>query len=68
MEKDWVLVFETDQPYQAEIAKEVLDNEGINNVILNQKDSSYLAFGPIEVYVHKDSEAKAIEILKALKG
>lgn len=68
MEKDWVLVFETDQPYQAEIAKEVLDNEEIDSVILNQKDSSYLVFGPIEVYVHKNFETKAIEILKTLKG
>ncbi|MDX9883311.1 MAG: DUF2007 domain-containing protein [Prolixibacteraceae bacterium] len=68
MEKDWVVVFETNQPYQAEIAKDVLENEGIDAVILNQRDSSYVAFGPIEVYVHQDHKEKATELLKELRN
>lgn len=67
MEKDWVVVFETTISYQAEIAKEVLENSEINSVILNQHDSSYTTFGPIEVYVHKDFKEKASELLKELK-
>lgn len=68
MEKDWVVVFETTMDFQAEIAKEVLENNEINAVILNQHDSSYTTFGPIEVYVHKDNQEKAIELLKELKN
>ncbi|HBL75653.1 MAG: hypothetical protein A2W90_06205 [Bacteroidetes bacterium GWF2_42_66] len=68
MEKDWVVVFETGQGYQAEIAKEVLENEGITSVILNQRDSTYITFGPIKVYVHQDFEDRANELLKELKN
>ena len=68
MEKDWVVVFETAHQYQAEIAKEVLVNNEIDAVILNQRDSSYTAFGSIEVLVHKDFEQQANELLKELKN
>jgi len=68
MEKDWVVVFNTDQSYQAEIAKEILENNGINAVILNQHDSSYTTFGPIELYVHQDFQEQAAELLKELKN
>lgn len=68
MEKDWVVVYETDQEYQAEIAREVLENNGIKSVIMNQHDSSYKTFGPIEVYVHQDNQEKSVELLKELKN
>lgn len=68
MEKDWKQVFLTAEMYQAEIAKDVLENSGITSVILNQKDSAYRAFGDIEVYVNQKDEAKAIELLKELKN
>lgn len=67
MEKDWVVVFETGQPYQAEIAKDVLENEGIDAVILNKRDSSYVVFGSIEVHVHQDFKEKATELLKEMR-
>ncbi|MGQ8337661.1 putative signal transducing protein [Sunxiuqinia sp. A32] len=68
MEKDWVVVYETSLEYQAEIAREVLENNGIKAVVLNQKDSSYMTFGPIEVYVHQSNKEKSIELLKDLKA
>jgi hypothetical protein len=55
------------QLYQAEIAKDLLENNGINAVIMNQKDSSYTSFGNIEVFVNEKDEEKALEILKELK-
>ena len=67
MEKDWKQVFLSGELYRAEIAKELLENNGINAVILNQKDSSYTSFGNVEVYVNSTDEEKAIEILKELK-
>jgi len=68
MEKDWKQVFLSGELYQAEIAREVLENNGINSVVLNQKDSVYKTFGNIEVYVHQNDETKAIELLKELKN
>ncbi len=69
MEKDFELVFSTGQEYQAEIAREILEDNEILAVVLNQKDSMYqLNHGNIEVYVHKDNLEKAEEILKKLKS
>lgn len=68
MEKDWKQVFLSGEMYRAEMAKELLENNGIKAVVLNQKDSSYTSFGNIEVYVNKKDEEKANEILKNLKN
>jgi hypothetical protein len=67
MEKDWKQVFLTGESYRAEIAKELLENNEIEAVILNQKDSTYITFGDIEVYVNEKDVDKANEILKELK-
>ena len=66
MEKDWVSVYHTGQIFQAEIAKEILENEEIKCVIINENDSIFPSIGEIEVMVHKDFEEKAIELLKDL--
>lgn len=68
MEKDWKQVFLTGELYLAEIAKDVLENNGIEAVILNKKDTSYASFGDIEVYVNEKDEVQALEILKELKN
>jgi hypothetical protein len=64
MEKDWEVVRSFGKLYLAEIAIEALKDNGINGVILNQKDSSYHAFGDIELYVHVDDLEKAKDLLK----
>lgn len=68
MEKDWVCVLRTRENFQAEIAKEILENEEINCVIINQGDSSFPSVVDAEVWVHNDFEAKADELLKDLKN
>ncbi|MBC8003944.1 MAG: DUF2007 domain-containing protein [Verrucomicrobia bacterium] len=66
MEQDWVMVYHTGQVFQAEIAKDILENEEINCVIINENDSTFPSIGEIEVMVHKDYEARAKELLKDL--
>ncbi|MFY9153668.1 MAG: DUF2007 domain-containing protein [Prolixibacteraceae bacterium] len=66
MEQDWKCVFHTTQGYQAEIAKEILENDEINCVILNEHDSAFPSLGEVEVWVHQDFEGKAVELLKDL--
>ncbi|MCL1822345.1 MAG: DUF2007 domain-containing protein [Prolixibacteraceae bacterium] len=68
MEKDWKEVFVTDQEYKAEIARDILENNGIVDVILNQKDSAFSSFGSIKVLVPEEYEEKAMELLKDLEG
>lgn len=66
MEKDWVSVLHTGETFQAEIAKEILENEEIKCVIINEHDSTFPSIGDFEVMVHKDFAEKAIELLKDL--
>ena len=68
MEKDWKQVFLSADLYRAEIAKELLENNEIEVVLLNQKDSAIRSVGNIEVYVHESNSEKALEILKKLKS
>jgi hypothetical protein len=66
MEKDWVRVFHTEHGFQAEIAKEILENEVIKCVVLNEHDSTFPSIGEWEVWVHQDFSYKATELLKEL--
>jgi len=66
MEKDWELVKAFNKAYVADIALEVLADNKIRGVILNKKDSSYMSFGDVEVYVHESNLEKAKELLKEL--
>ena len=68
MEKGWKEVYMTAHEYKAEMAKEILENEGINVVIMNQKDTAYQTFGEISVYVAEADEERAIGLLKNLKN
>ncbi len=66
MEKDWVCIFQTEQDFQAEIAREILENEEINCVVLNERDSNFPSIGDVEIWVHESVEKKAKELLKDL--
>jgi hypothetical protein len=68
VEKGWKQVFLTGDSVKAEMARELLELEGINAVVLNQKDTVYQTFGDIEVYVNESDEDTALEILKNLKN
>ncbi|GAA0530662.1 putative signal transducing protein [Chitinophaga japonensis] len=65
MEKDWIKVFATDRPFEAEIVKGLLLENGINAVLLNRQDSSYVQALPglAEVYVHVSQQAQALELI-----
>ncbi len=68
MEKDWKCVYLSGHLYQAEIARDILENNGIKSVILNKKDSVYRTYGDIELYVHENNEQQALELIKDLKN
>ncbi len=63
---NWISIFETDQLYKAELVKSVLCDNGVEAVILNQKDSSYNTFGTIQVMVSRDHKDQAEEIIKSI--
>ncbi|MCD6333127.1 MAG: DUF2007 domain-containing protein [Bacteroidales bacterium] len=64
MEPDWKVVYTVNKPYQAEIIKDLLEKNGITTVIMNKRDSTYLAFGEIEIYVQEEFATEARKLLE----
>lgn len=62
MDSNWVNVYSTNLEYKAEIMKALLEEEDIQAILINKKDSAYL-FGDIELYVHSDNVIKANRII-----
>lgn len=63
MEKNWVSIFSTDQPYLADIARLVLDENNISSIIMNKKDSFY-KIGEVDLYVNRDQALRAKNLIK----
>ncbi len=68
MEKDWQVAYVTGDQYRAEMARQILDQNGIEAVIMDQKDSAYTTFGDIEVFVKGENQEAARELLKELES
>lgn len=66
MEKDWIKIFTSADFYRAEIIKQMLIENHVDAVLLNKQDSSYLAFGSIEVWVHQENFSNAIELINQI--
>jgi hypothetical protein len=63
-DKNWTLVFTSNKPFQGEIVKQMLENNGIDAVVINKQDSSYLTFGDVEVYVLAGFEVAAKKLIE----
>jgi aspartokinase len=57
-----IAILSTTNPNEAEITKQMLEENNINVVLLNKQDSSYNMFGIIELFVTEDQ----LEIAKSL--
>ena len=64
VEKNWTKIYSSNNPINAEIIKQMLEESGINTVDINQQDSSYNMFGNIHLYVHQELYRKATELIK----
>ncbi len=58
----WEKVMVTEVNSKAELSRMVLENNGVQAVLLNKKDSSYL-LGVFEIYVPVEQAAFAMQIL-----
>ena len=67
MEEGWQEVFFAGLEYKAEMAKEILENNGIKVVVLNQHDSAFRNFGAVRIFVREEEYEKSITLLKELK-
>ncbi|GAA0883971.1 MULTISPECIES: putative signal transducing protein [Sphingobacterium] len=67
MENDWKKIKTYTNAIQAEIVKQMLEENGIPAVALNKQDSSYL-FGKIELYVSEGSIEAAERLIEESEG
>lgn len=66
MEKSWKKIYFSGDQFKVFIARDLLTENGINSVVMNQKDSSYNAFGDVELYIEEHDEKEALLILDQL--
>jgi hypothetical protein len=62
MDNNWSVVFSTDDIFQADVIKNMLDANNIDAIIMNQKDSAYL-FGIVKIYTKKENIEKAKNLI-----
>ena len=61
---NWIRIFSSKQEYQVELLKGMLEENNIIAVSINKKDSSYLAFGDIELFVENKNALQAKNLIK----
>lgn len=67
MDEKWVTIFSTANLYDAELKKGLLIENGVEAVIMNKKDSSYLV-GEAEILVRIDDIIRAKYIINESKS
>lgn len=65
MEKGWVALQSSASPEEMEILKTMLESHDIPTILLNQRDSSYLSFGEVTVYVRNTDFVRARGLIDA---
>ena len=56
-------IYQTGNPIEAEIIIQMLKEHGINAVSMNKRDSSYQAFGVIEIYCPANDVVTALHLI-----
>ena len=64
MHNNWIKIASFKQAYQIELLKGMLEENNIVTVSVNKKDSSYLAFGEIELFVESKDVIQAKNLIK----
>ncbi len=61
---NWIKIASSKEAYQIELLKGMLEENNIIAVSVNKKDSSYLAFGEIELFVESKDVIQAKDLIK----
>jgi len=61
---NWIKIYTSTDPFKIELLKGFLDQNNIVAMSINKKDSSYLAFGEIELLVEAKDVMKAKILIK----
>ena len=58
-----IKIFNSANPIEVEIIKQMLAESNITAVTLNKQDSSYNMFGSIDLYVKKENRTIALQLI-----
>ena len=61
---NWQKIYSAANPAQAEMIKILLQENDIQAIVLNKRDSAYNMFGEAEVHVLREDVIKAIQLIK----
>ncbi len=61
--ENWTRIYTTRNLPEANIVKGMLEENNVTVMLVNKQDSSYLNFGDIELYVPRDSEDIAKQLV-----
>ena len=64
MDYNWIRIYTSTDPFKIELLKGFLNQNNIVAMSINKKDSSYLAFGEIELLVDAKDVMKAKILIK----
>lgn len=64
-EKEWIKVYETTETHKAMLVQSILEDYGIDSVLMNKMDSTNIMMGEISVLVSEDRAADAIIVIDA---
>jgi hypothetical protein len=64
MEKGWVIIKTYVNDFEAEIAKDMLNNNSIEAILINKRDSSFNSFGEIELFVKEADFDNALKLVE----
>ncbi|MFO7998535.1 MAG: DUF2007 domain-containing protein [Bacteroidales bacterium] len=62
MEENWQKIYGSPFEHKVKIVQAVLEEAGIQGIVLNKKDSAYL-FGEVELYVQPEQVIRAKQII-----
>ena len=64
MPDNWIKIASSKQEYKIELLKGLFKENNIISVSINKKDSSYLAFGEVELFVDSKDIMKAKNLIQ----
>jgi hypothetical protein len=67
MDQDWKVVLTVKELHLSEMAKQMLNDNNIEAIIMNKVDSAYPSIGHVEVLVKGDDQEDAELLLREFK-
>ena len=64
VDDNWIKVYTTLDRHRAQILKGMLESHDIDAVIMDKRDSAYMAFGEIHIYANEQEASKAKELIQ----